>query len=196
MKKLITAVMAAAMAIGGAALAAEAKTLADWRFTEESVQSGTIADGNLKLKDESGNGNTLEMNAYGSGYASTASFVSDGLIEGQGSMLLNGVNDANRKAVTGVDFVTAADAPINKNSFENGYTIEIIYKMPSDWSVADRWSNLITRHGASTTLDSEYDEEAISGFASISNCKEILFYAAFYDDNHFMSCPSWSIAMD
>ncbi len=200
MKKILAMAVSLVMTAGMAQLPALAqdapKVLADWKFNESSVESGTIQGGDLRLADQSGNGNTLKMNTYGTDFADTVSFSGEGLVEGQGSMFFNGVNDANRNGVTGVDFITVDSAPINKDSFENGYTIEIIYKMPDDWTTADRWENILSRHGACTTLDSDYDEEKISALISVSNCKEIQFYASNKDDSHSMTSAAWSIAMD
>ncbi len=205
-KKIVSAALSLTVALGAAAFAAAdeaaedegsaVKVLADWQFNENSVLSGSIEDGNLCLKDLSGNGNSLVMETYGSAYADTVSFSSEGLIEGQGSMFFNGVNDSNRTGVTGVDFITADGSPINSDEFENGYTIEIIYKMPDDWTTADRWENILSRLGYCSTLDSEYDNERITALVSVSNCKEVQFYTANKDDSHSMSHAAWSNAMD
>ena len=38
--------------------------VADWKFGEEGVLKGRIADGDLVIKDQTGNGNNLAMQLY------------------------------------------------------------------------------------------------------------------------------------
>ena len=39
--------------------------IAEWKFDSSNIESGSIADNNLVLKDVSGNGNNLRINTYG-----------------------------------------------------------------------------------------------------------------------------------
>lgn len=107
---------------------------ADWKFDESSIASGSIAGGDLVLKDQSGNGNDLRMETYGSAdWTQYLSFSGDSMTGQGGSMVFNG----DSAAKTGVDFITVDGAPINSQEFEQGYTMEFLYYFPEDWTAAD-----------------------------------------------------------
>lgn len=164
---------------------------ADWRFDKESIKSGSIEDENLIIKDYSGNGNDLEMQTYGDAedYNKYINFSDETMDEStKGSLVING--DSENK--TGADFITVKDAPINSETFKNGYTVEFLYKLPDDWTVADSWMSLLARQGNSKSM---VEPELGSMNIAISNCKEIQFIAANKDDNHTMD-SAWSVSMD
>ncbi|MGM9551129.1 MAG: LamG-like jellyroll fold domain-containing protein, partial [Clostridia bacterium] len=157
------------------------------QFSEVNIKSGSIKSGDLVIKDASGKGNDLKMRTYGTNYADTVSFSDESIDGKSGSIFLNGL-------IGGVDFVTIDSAPINKNSFVNGYTIEIIYKMPSDWTTADRWTSLLSRLGSTTAIDTE--NESVTTVVHVSNCKEIQFIPANRYNQSTLTSNVWSVAMD
>ena len=171
--------------------------VADWKFSESGVESGTIADGNLVIADQSGNDNDLRMQLYtgkqptedtaAADWTQYLSF-SDDSMTGDGSMVFNG--DSSN---AGADFITVDDAAINSETFENGYTMEFIYYFPTDWTTADSWMSLIARQGRADSV-SEWQQGTM--FTSVSNCKEIQFITANKDDSHMMSNAAWSVTMD
>ncbi|MCD8049680.1 MAG: carbohydrate binding domain-containing protein [Clostridia bacterium] len=190
-KKLVTASALMLMAIVPLSVhAAESDYVkADWKFTQSQVASGSIESGQMVITDASGNGNDLEMRTYGS-YSDTAYFTDESLEGDAGSIFLNG--DAS---TGGIDFVTIDGAPINSETFPNGYTIEIIYKMPDDWTTADRWTSLLSRLGSSNgTIDDEGED--VTSVIHVSNCKEIQFIPANQNNKSSLSSDVWSIAMD
>lgn len=169
-------------------------TVADWKFTQSNA-SGSIASGSMSIGDISGNGNDLTMRTYGANYQSTAAFSDKALFGDEGSLFINGnLTDG------GIDFVTGSDAPINKETFPDGYTIEIIYRMPDDWTTADRWTSLLSRLGSTTAIDTE--GESVTSVVHVSNCKEIQFIPANKNNqgskspNPPISSDVWSVAMD
>ncbi len=167
---------------------------ADWKFSQSQVASGSVESGAMTVTDASGNGNDLEMRTYGSDYARTASFTQESLTGG-GSIFLNGGINGAVDTNSGIDFVTKSGAPINSQTFPNGYTIEIIYKMPDDWSNADRWTSLLSRLGSSNgAIDDE--GEAVTSVVHVSNCKEIQFIPASAKNQNNLSSNVWSVAMD
>lgn len=178
---------------GGAshAYASSANVIAQWNFDEQGVKQGTIQNKDLIFKDLSGNGNDLEMNTYGNINPQDAiSFTSDKMYDGtNGSIALSG-NSAKKE---GVDLLTVKDAPINKENFENGYTIEFVYKLPGDWTTAESWMSLMARQGDAKSMD---EPELGTMNMAISNCKEIQFLTANKDDSHSMESASWSVSMD
>ncbi len=185
-KKLLTA--AAVTIFAALPLSVSAQTVADWQFNEASVKSGSIESGNMVIEDKSGNGNDLNMRAFGLNYKKTAEFT-DKSIDGNGGSLYFHGNTLQG----GIDFVTASNAPINKNNFASGYTIEIIYKMPDDWSVADRWQSILARLAPSSNAPSIEGEKVSTSF-NISNCKEIQLSVRDKDGESISD--AWSIAMD
>ncbi len=168
----------------------EIEVAADWKFGEEGVLSGTIGEGNLVIADQSGNGNSLTMQTYGEGdWNDYIQFSADSMNGDGGSMVFDG-DSANR---VGADFITVDDAPINKEEFRSGYTMEFLYYFPQDWTDADRWMSIIGRQGASGSIS---EPEQGSMFTAVSNCKEIQFVTANADDSHTMSSAAWSVSMD
>ncbi len=163
---------------------------ADWKFDESSVASGSIAGGDLVLKDQSGNGNDLRMETYGSAdWTQYLSFSGDSMTGQGGSMVFNG----DSAAKTGVDFITVDGAPINSQEFEQGYTMEFLYYFPEDWTAADSWMSLIARQGQN---GGNPEGEQGTMYASISNCKEIQFITGNANGDHSMSSAAWSVSMD
>ena len=178
--------------------AAEPNVVADWKFNESGVESGSIAGGDLVIADQSGNDNDLRMQLY-TGKQPTAdtaaadwtrylSFSDDSMTGEGGSMVFNG--DSSN---AGADFITVDGAAINQEEFENGYTMEFIYYFPTDWTTSDSWMSLIARQGRADSVG-EWQQGTM--FTSVSNCKEIQFVAANKDDSHMMSSAAWSVSMD
>ncbi|MBM6937484.1 choice-of-anchor I family protein [Pseudoflavonifractor phocaeensis] len=162
---------------------------ADWKFGRDYA-AGSIADGTLVIPDQSGNGNDLQMQTYGSGtWTDYLSFSDDSMTGEGGSLIFNG--DSAGK--TGADFITVDGASINSEEFENGYTMEFLYYFPEDWTAADSWMSLIGRQG---TGGGNPEGEQGTMYASISNCKEIQFITGNADGDHSMSSAAWSVSMD
>ncbi|MGL4346088.1 MAG: LamG-like jellyroll fold domain-containing protein [Cellulosilyticaceae bacterium] len=197
-KRFLHALLAGALAIGciapsvGALPAKdEFEVYADWKFDEASIKSGTIANKNLIFKDYSGNKNELRMNTYGDAddYSQYISFSKETMDKStKGSLVFTG--DSKNKI--GADFITVDNAPINKETFDDGYTIEFLYKLPTTWTVADSWMGLLSRQGSSKSMD---EPELGTMSVAVSNCKEIQFNTSNKDDNHTMD-SAWSVSMD
>ena len=185
-KKILTAAVVALFAV--LPLSVSAQTVADWHFNEDSVKSGSFASGNMILEDKTGNGNDLTMRTYNLNFRKTVSFSDESIDGKSGSIFFNGNHDLG-----GVDFVTIEDAPINKNNFASGYTIEILYKMPNDWSQLDRWQSILARLAPSSYAPA-IEKEKVSTSFNISKCKEIQLQVCDKDGESISD--SWSIAMD
>ena len=207
-RRLLTACICAAIAAGylpAAGVHAEetqdnsdVDVVADWKFGESGVRSGSIAGGDMIIADQSGNGNDLKMQLYAgkqptddaaaADWTEYLSFSDDSMTGSGGSMTFNG--DSSN---AGADFITVDGAEINSETFENGYTMEFIYYFPEDWTTADSWMSLIARQGKADSV-SEWQQGTM--FTSVSNCKEIQFITANKDDSHMMSTAAWSVSMD
>lgn len=187
------------------------EVVADWKF-QQSHSTGSIDDGDLVIKDVSGNGNDLQMQIYGKGdyklsdYVSWSSLSMDG--DAGGSLKLNGDSDLAHKKnqpgqrnPKGADFVTVDDAPINKEQFANGYTLEFVYYLPDDFNAGtDAWMGLAARQSGNSNMD---EHEMGSMSLSISNCKETQFKAANKDNESTMNTDDpnngvtgWGVTMD
>ena len=192
-KKFFSGLVAAAMAISAVpALAAEGEpnVTAYWKFGREGVKSGNISDASLIIEDQSGNGNDLKMETFGSGDWDKSLQFSDDSMTGQGGSM---IFDGDSKSKTGAAFVTVDGAPINKETFRNGYTMEYLYYFPTDWTTEDRWMCLSRRSGSARNIP---EVEQGTMYTAVSNCKEIQFVTANADDNHWMGSAAWSVSMD
>lgn len=187
--------------------------VADWKLGEAFAAEGTgIADGSLRMVDQSGNGNDLVMQFYEGKKVTDAVPEEDVLLQNlsfsdetmngssDGSMVFDGDSDSG----AGVDLVTVDGAPINSDKFENGYTIEFLYKFPVDWTKSDEWMGLMARQTSYTREGDRYtfpvnsmDEPQLGSMSiAVSNCKEVQFLTAPAKDNHQMGSAAWSVSMD
>lgn len=167
------------------------KVHADWKFDKESIKSGSIKDKNLIFNDYSGNNNYLKMNTYGNAadYSQYLLFSDETMDDStKGSLVFRG----DTTAKIGADFITVDNAPINKELFEEGYTIEFLYKLPSDWTVANSWMGLLSRQGDSKSMG---EPELGTMNIAVSNCKEIQFNTANKNDDQTTN-SAWSVSMD
>lgn len=189
---LLTCVLLAGCLLPAAGASAANETVpvaADWHFSEDSVLSGSLAGGDLVLKDQSGNGNDLVLS--GSNAEKYLQFSNDTMYDGtSGSLTLN--NEKQKILGRGAEFVTADDAPINQEAFRDGYTIELIYKLPDDFAGEDAWMGLLARKGK---CESMTETRKCTMSLAVSNCKELQFLTANADDSHEMD-SAWSISMD
>lgn len=162
--------------------------VANWKFDENSTDGGSLKKGDLVFKDLSGNGNDLEMNGKGGKYLS---FTDDKMYEGT-SGSLNFDNPTFAFLGGGATFMTKKDAPINKETFDDGYTIELIYQLPDNFADNDSWMGLLARKGKSETMT---EKSGCTTSLAVSNCKELQFLTANKNDNYEMDA-AWSVSMD
>ncbi len=119
-------------------------TAAYWRF--EGGADGAPVTARQIVKDLTGQGNDL--------YPQSAPGTPDGGLTwssqhhpdqpGHGSLLFRGT----RSPVRGTYLQTAPNAPLNRETFERGFTVEAFCKLPADWdSGQSRWSALLSRWG-------------------------------------------------
>lgn len=209
-KRLLSLFMSATMILGSVSItptvaaAEENYTVADWKFGQIGVKSGSIEDGDLVIADQSGNQNDLMMQLYkgkqlteDTGAADWSKYLSfeDKTMNGSsdGSMKMSGNNSEG----TGADFITVDNASINQNKFEDGYTIEFLYYFPEDWTAADQWMGLMARQVENTSNVKSMDEPEVGSTSiAVSNCKEIQFLTAPANDDEKMTSAAWSVSMD
>lgn len=179
---------------------AKSNVVAEWNFNKDN-STGSIEDGTLKIKDESGNNNDLEMQTYTGGHLTDDKSAeewekylkfSNESVSGKGSVEFSGIAKDR-----GADFITTQNAPINKETFGDGYTIEILYYLPKTWTNSDRWMGMLARQVADPKNVNTMDEAELgSTSVAVSNCKEIQYLTVNEKDSHLMNSSVWSVAMD
>lgn len=114
-------------------------TVAYWRF--DGHDDGTAVTGTVR--DRSGHGNDLGLVTVGGGALSwSADHHPDQ--PGHGSLEFQGF----KSPLKGAYLRTVDGAPLNRATFEDGYTIEAFYRLPADWDPAHHaWSGLVSRTG-------------------------------------------------
>ncbi|MFJ7724641.1 LamG-like jellyroll fold domain-containing protein [Neobacillus sp. NPDC097160] len=150
--------------------------VADWKFSKEYVKSGAIENGNLVINDASKNGNDLELVTVGD----SSSPELDGIMKWSEDDYYNLANvdslqfSNSKKAPVGRYLRTINKAPINSEKFEDGFTIEAIFKLPSNFnSSLHSWMGILTRQGQAADINKMDGEKEILTTLSISNDKEI-----------------------
>ena len=190
---------------------------ADWKFNASSAR-GSAEDNSLVIPDASGNGNDLELVVSDNGAKASDFLVMEeksmtGAADA-GSMKFVGFKEedqAQLDALSGearenyilndLEYAylrTTDGAPINHETFENGYTIEIVFMMPEDYDASDAWMNILAREGAGAVLGAgQWDYEGHHGTmqVNISNCKEIQYMTQNGGNSKFNS-TLWGLSMD
>ncbi|MEU7718749.1 LamG-like jellyroll fold domain-containing protein [Streptomyces tibetensis] len=112
-------------------------TVAYWRF--DKPVDGTAGT----VRDLSGRGNDLSLVTVGGG---TLGWSADHHPDqpGHGSLEFQGF----KSPLKGAYLRTVDGAPLNRATFEDGYTIEAFYRLPADWDPDHHaWSGLVSRTG-------------------------------------------------
>jgi hypothetical protein len=123
-------------------------TLAYWRF-DAGGPDGTPFTASQTVKDMSGHGNDLSVLYTVPGSAADALTWSSDFHPnqpGHGSLLFKG----GQNPLHGAYLTTAANAPLNNETFTSGFTIEAFVKIPLDWNASDNsWDAVVSRWGES-----------------------------------------------
>jgi len=122
-------------------------TLAYWRF--DSGANGTPFTASQTIPDLSGHGNDLTTLVTVPGSPANVLTWSDEHHPdqpGHGSLYFDGAQNP----LIGAYLTTAANAPLNTETFASGYTIEAFVKIPLDWnSNGNSWMAVLSRWGES-----------------------------------------------
>jgi hypothetical protein len=122
-------------------------TLAYWQFTGGA--NGAPFTSGQTVPDRSGNGNDLTTLVTVPGSASNVLTWSDEYASdqpGHGSLYFNG----GQNPLQGAYLTTAANAPLNTETFTSGFTFEVFVKIPLDWNSDDNsWMAVLSRWGES-----------------------------------------------
>lgn len=165
--------------------------LANWKFTKENVQSGSLEKGDLVIEDASGKGNDLVLETIGD---ASSGEISDVLkwSEGDAQSLTFG----NYKgAPVGRYFQTVENAPVNDEKFMDGFTMEAVFKMPENFaSEKHAWMGLLTRQGQAADLNKVEGEKEVLSTLSISSLQEMQWSS--HPTNLNFNETNWSFSLD
>lgn len=108
--------------------------VANWKFTKQHVKSGSIDKGNLIIEDTSKHGNDLELVTIGDPASpELKNMIQWSEEDYHDQEKVDSLKFANyENAPSGRYFKTNKNAPINSENFDKGFTIEAIFKLPSD----------------------------------------------------------------
>ncbi|CAN7761092.1 LamG-like jellyroll fold domain-containing protein [Caballeronia sp. LjRoot31] len=124
-----------------------AETLAHWRFFGGTVGSA-VADGTV-INDASGRNNALKRGALiGNGSAGQLADMKWSDDRHRLSSAPGSVQFLNTDGARFSYFMTDVAAAINKETFRDGYTVEMFIKLDKSWTAArNQWMNIMTRGG-------------------------------------------------
>ncbi|MFK0117819.1 LamG-like jellyroll fold domain-containing protein [Streptomyces sp. NPDC090994] len=119
-------------------------TLAYWRFDEGAA--GTDVAAGTVFEDRSGNGNDLEVRTVPGTPAHALVRTGDHHPDQPAHAGLVFAGQGN--PVSGSYLRTVDSAPLNRETFERGYTFEVFFKVPADWDGGrNGWSAMLSRAG-------------------------------------------------
>ena len=149
---------------------------ADWKFDPAYIHAGSLEENDLVLKDVSGEGNHLRLNLERVPEGKTASsfmrFLADG-IYGDGeehSLQMEPLALDGEGKKKGAFWETIPEAPINQEEFRQGYTLEVILKLPVQVS---EWSSVFGRKGTGKLAGMQGGEPEAGGGLNISSSREL-----------------------
>ncbi|HIS26729.1 MAG TPA: hypothetical protein IAA57_07485 [Candidatus Pullilachnospira intestinigallinarum] len=179
-------------------MCSEVKICADWKFDSACIQSGSFRENNLVLRDMSGNGNHLRLNTerMPKGYtaASFMRFVQDGIglqKEEECLQMAPLALDAKGKK-QGVFWETVPGAGLNRETFCDGYTLEVIFKVPCEGS---EWCALFGRKGTGKLAGMKGGEPEAGGGLNISAYRELQWNPWTVNNRELQDNPvTWSDA--
>jgi hypothetical protein len=207
MKNIILALSLVCMMVSIFAFPAEASRLvvqkesdsivADWKFSKQHVKSGTIESGNLIIEDASKNGNDLELVTIGDPSSpeleNMMKWSEDDYNNQANADSLQFANYKNSPA--GRYLKTTNNAPINSEKFENGFTIEAVFKLPSNFNNSlHSWMGILTRQGQAADLNKTEGEKEILTTLSVSSDQEIQWTS--HPSNLDYNVSNWSRSLN
>jgi hypothetical protein len=126
-------------------------TLAYWRF--EGQNGVAVPEGSVAVRDLSGSGNDLTRVTLANGVASDLSYTQEfhPAQPSRGSLFINGSNENPSQG--GAYLRTADTAPLNSQTFKNGFTFEAFVRLPAD-CCGDKhaWMGVLSRMGTGLDL--------------------------------------------
>ena len=171
--------------------------VADWKFSKQYVKSGTLENGNMIIEDASQNGNDLELVTTGDSTSPELENIMKWSEEDYDQKEnIDSIQFNNyKKAPVGRYFRTTEDAPINSEEFNNGFTVEAIFKLPSNFnSRLHSWMGMLTRQGQAADLNKTEGEKEILTTLSVSSDQEIQWTS--HPSNQNYNVTNWSRSLN
>lgn len=170
---------------------------ADWKFDTRYFKSGSLEENNLIITDASGNGNDLKLNVERVPQGETASaymaFQADNIFGDKEteSLWMTPLNVKDGKK-TGAFFETVAEAPINEEEFRDGYTMEVILKLPAQIC---EWSSVFGQKGTGKIAGMQGGEPESNGGLNVSESGEMQWNPWTCNNSEDLGNPTtWSDA--
>ncbi|MGG4152824.1 LamG-like jellyroll fold domain-containing protein [Peribacillus muralis] len=169
--------------------------LADWKFTRQHVIKGSIDEGSLMIEDVSKHGNDLEMVTIGDPSSpeikNVIQWSEEDYHDHDGAESLKFDNKKN--ALSGRYFKTKKDAPINSEKFDNGFTIEAIFKLPSKMNT-NNGLGLFSRQGKAADLKKMDGDTKLLSALTVSSDQKIHWTS--HPNNLNYNVSNWSRALN
>ncbi|MET1178349.1 LamG-like jellyroll fold domain-containing protein [Peribacillus simplex] len=200
MKKALIGLSLLCMIVPGIAKSADSvaennrsNIVANWKFTKQHVKSGSIDKGNLIIEDTSKHGNDLELVTIGDPASPELNKMIQWSEEDYHNQeKVNSLEFANyENAPTGRYFKTKKDAPINSEKFDKGFTIETIFKLPSD---SKSLMGLFSRQGQAADLNKMEGEKKILSSLTVSSDQKIHWTS--HPSNLNYNVSNWSRSLN
>lgn len=166
-------------------------TQAYWRFDGQGADGTALAEGH-RVRDLSGRGNDLTVVSMPGSAADALTWSADHHPDQPGHASLRFAG--GRGPVHGAYLTTGASAPLNRETFRSGYTIEAFVRMPLDWDAGRNGNaSFLSRrgragaagkHGKNTDPD-----EPVAQFAITNNGREPQFN--HYPTNNTYPTTNW-----
>ncbi|MGM0841789.1 MAG: LamG-like jellyroll fold domain-containing protein [Bacillota bacterium] len=155
---------------------------AHWIFSKDNIQSGTITGKDLVMKDVSGNSNHLRLINLEDANQKLP-FIRWSEEDYEQKDEVETLQFHHKKSDAGGQyFQTGKDAPLNHNRFKDGYTIEVLFKLPKQFSPKDHGGmGIMSRGGERSNL-------------SVSDFKQVQWES--HPLNLQRSETEWSLALD
>ena len=156
-----------------------------------------IENGNMIIEDASQNGNDLELVTTGDSTSPELENIMKWSEEDYDQKEnIDSIQFNNyKKAPVGRYFRTTEDAPINSEEFDNGFTVEAIFKLPSNFnSRLHSWMGMLTRQGQAADLNKTEGEKEILTTLSVSSDQEIQWTS--HPSNQNYNVTNWSRSLN
>ena len=164
-------------------------TLAYWRF--EGQNGVPVTASGIAVRDLSGNGNDLTRVTLANGAPGDMTYTQEfhPAQPSRGSLFINGSNQ--NPAQGGAYLRTADKAPLNSETFKNGYTFEAFVRMPED-CCGDKhaWMGVLSRMGADGDVGRTSDPQEPLVTLTISPSREFQWAVAPFSNPDLVT--DWS----
>lgn len=167
-------------------------TQAYWRFDGQGTPGTPLTPGQT-IRDLTGKGNDLSVVTPSGTAADALTWSGDHHPDqpGHGSLAFAG----GRNPVTGSYLTTAAKAPLNRQTFKGGYTIETFVRIPLDWDAGRNGNaSVLSRRGAAGSAGKQGKntdpDEPLAQLAITNNGREVQFN--HYPLNNTYPTTNWS----